>query len=118
MKRRNVRLLPAHAVQNKTRTAARHGSLTSAQLINLFNVNPFPNFTRPQSHISHMSHVGGLLCGLLPGLLVLPRLGSERWEAAWPALGALGVATWFAVLPAWVYAVRLPQAVLQCGAWP
>ncbi len=105
-------------MQSKMRTAAKHGSPTIPHLTNHSNINPTSHFTRPQSHISHMSHVGGLLCGLLPGLLVLPRLGSERWEAAWPALGALGVATWFAVLPAWVYAVRLPQAVRQCGTWP
>ncbi|EFJ48541.1 hypothetical protein VOLCADRAFT_90873 [Volvox carteri f. nagariensis] len=67
-----------------------------------------------QGNMSSMAHVGGLLCGLLPALMVLPRLGSEHWEAAWPALGLLAVVVCFAVLPAWVYTRRLPAAVVQC----
>ncbi|KXZ56948.1 hypothetical protein GPECTOR_1g855 [Gonium pectorale] len=69
-----------------------------------------------QGSVSAMTHLGGLLCGLLPSLLVLPRLASERAEAAWPALGGAAVLTWFTVLPAWVYRVRLPAAAEACGA--
>ncbi|GLC38021.1 hypothetical protein PLESTB_000445300 [Pleodorina starrii] len=68
-----------------------------------------------QGGVSSMAHLGGLLCGLLPALLVLPRLGSERWEAAWPALGLTAVLTWFSVLPAWVACRRLPAAEARCG---
>jgi hypothetical protein len=68
-----------------------------------------------QAGISHASHLGGLLCGLAPALLLLPRLGSERWEAAAPALGGLALAVWFSVLPAWVYAARLPGLGGACG---
>lgn len=61
-----------------------------------------------------MSHLGGLACGLLPGLLALPHLPSQAWEAALPGLGLMGLAAWFAVLPAYVYAVRLPAAAPGC----
>ncbi|KAG2489608.1 hypothetical protein HYH03_011888 [Edaphochlamys debaryana] len=68
-----------------------------------------------QGGLSNMSHLGGLLCGLLPALVILPRLASERCEAAWPAVGGLALVVWFSVLPAWLYAVRLPQAAEHCA---
>lgn len=52
---------------------------------------------------SHLSHVGGFICGLFPGFLFLPNLKSERWEAILPWLGigvTLGV---FVGLPIYFY---------------
>lgn len=65
-----------------------------------------------------MSHLGGLLCGLLPSFLILPRLGSERWEAAWPLVGFTSILVWFSVLPAFVYTQRLPGVGERCAARP
>ncbi len=71
---------------------------------------------RVQASLSHLSHIGGLVCGLLPSFLVLPRMGSERWEAAWPLVGLVGTLAWFAALPAYLCAVRLPAVAGGCAA--
>ena len=57
---------------------------------------------------SHMSHVGGLLCGLLPGLVLLPNPHRSAAEAAAAGLAAAGCAAVFAVLPALFYLRQLP----------
>lgn len=65
--------------------------------------------------MSHLSHLGGLLCGLLPSFLLLPQLGSERWEAALPLVGLACTLAIFVALPVWLYQVRLQGVDVVCG---
>ena len=69
-----------------------------------------------QKYVSHVSHVGGMLCGLFPAFLFLPRLQSERWEAVLPLLGIAVLLGVFVALPAYLYAAVLPGVPAQCGA--
>lgn len=75
-------------------------------------------FACPQPFVSAYSHVGGLLCGSLPALLILPSLGSERWEAALPIFGGSGLLIYFAVLLTWLYTSLLLPGLLavRCPA--
>lgn len=57
---------------------------------------------------SHMSHVGGFLCGLCPALVLLPNLHRGRAEAATAALGAAGTVAMFVALPCVFYLRLLP----------
>ena len=36
-------------------------------------------------YVSHFSHVGGFICGLVPSFLFLPNLQDKRWGSAWSA---------------------------------
>ncbi|GAB4816594.1 hypothetical protein N2152v2_003640 [Parachlorella kessleri] len=55
------------------------------------------------SGTSHLSHVGGFLCGLFPAFLFLPNLHSERWEAWLPYVGGLLAIVIYVTLPAYFY---------------
>lgn len=66
---------------------------------------------------SHISHAGGLICGLLPSFLILPNLKSERWEAVLPLLGGASILVWFVVLPVWLYRVRF-EGLVASGRCP
>ncbi len=68
-----------------------------------------------QKDVSHVSHMGGMLCGLFPAFLFLPRLQSERWEALLPLLGILVMLGVFAALPVYLYKVVLPPLPALCG---
>lgn len=59
--------------------------------------------------------MGGMLCGLFPAFLFLPRLQSERCEALLPLLGILVMLGVFAALPVYLYAVVLPPLPALCG---
>eukprot|EP01023_Acetabularia_acetabulum_P006713 TRINITY_DN12822_c0_g1_i1.p2 TRINITY_DN12822_c0_g1~~TRINITY_DN12822_c0_g1_i1.p2 ORF type:complete len:209 (-),score=9.52 TRINITY_DN12822_c0_g1_i1:239-826(-) len=61
---------------------------------------------------SHVSHLGGLLCGLFPAGLFLPNLRSERWEAILPVLGACVLLAIFVTCPIYIYSDRYRG--LQC----
>mmetsp|Transcript_63826 Transcript_63826/g.201930 ORF Transcript_63826/g.201930 Transcript_63826/m.201930 type:complete len:215 (-) Transcript_63826:61-705(-) len=58
---------------------------------------------------SHMSHIGGLFCGLFPSFLVLPNMKAERWEMVLPFLGVGTIIMVFLVVPVWVYFHTLPK---------
>lgn len=62
--------------------------------------------------ISVAAHVGGLVCGLFPAFLFLPRLSHERWEAALPILGAVVTLVIYVTLPTYFYEYVLVR--LQC----
>ena len=66
-----------------------------------------------EGQTSHLSHVGGLLCGLLPSFVFLPNFSSERWEVALPPLGILTILLVCGVLPPYVYHETLEK--LDCG---
>jgi hypothetical protein len=59
--------------------------------------------------------MGGMLCGLFPGFLFLPRLGSERWEALLPLLGVLVLSVVLLALPLYLYLAVLPGLPAVCG---
>ena len=60
-----------------------------------------------QKHVSHYSHLGGLITGFFPGCCFLPRSGYRRLEAFIPMAGFAMTAAIFSSLPAYVYTVRL-----------
>lgn len=62
-----------------------------------------------RDHVSHYSHLGGLVAGFFPGCCCLPRSGHGRLEAALPVAGAVVAVAVFGGLPAYVYAVRLDR---------
>ncbi|CAD7700977.1 unnamed protein product [Ostreobium quekettii] len=64
--------------------------------------------------VSHLSHVGGLVCGLFPAFLFLPKLNDERVEAWFPIVGGFVMLVVFVSLPAYVYAHVLDS--LDCGS--
>lgn len=57
---------------------------------------------------SHLSHVGGFLCGLFPAFLFLPNLGHEKWEAVLPWVSIPILICIFAGLPTYFYRYRMP----------
>jgi membrane associated rhomboid family serine protease len=64
---------------------------------------------------SHMSHVGGLLCGMLPALVLLPNVHhGGRGEVALVAAGAAGSAAIFVALPCIFYLRLLPAVCCWC----
>jgi membrane associated rhomboid family serine protease len=63
---------------------------------------------------SHMSHVGGFLGGLLPGLVLLPNLHRGRGEAAVTVVAALGCVAIFVTLPLIFYLRQLPGICCGC----
>lgn len=63
---------------------------------------------------SHMSHVGGFLCGLLSALVLLPNVHSGRGEAAATAAGAAGCLAIFLTLPLFFYLRQLPHVCCGC----
>jgi membrane associated rhomboid family serine protease len=63
---------------------------------------------------SHMSHVGGFLCGVLPALVLLPNVHRTRGEAVATALGAAGCLAMFIALPLVFYKQQLPQLPQVC----
>ncbi|GMH43202.1 hypothetical protein BSKO_11124 [Bryopsis sp. KO-2023] len=52
---------------------------------------------------SHLSHLGGLVCGLFPSFLFLPKLKGERLEAWFPLLGGTVMLVVFITLPTHFY---------------
>ena len=65
-----------------------------------------------EGQTSHLSHVGGLICGLLPSFAFLPNFSSERWEVALPPLGILTILLVGGLLPPYVYHETLKK--LDC----
>ena len=64
---------------------------------------------------SHMSHVGGLLCGLLPALVLLPNVHrGGRGEVALETAGAAGSVAIFLALPCVFYLRLLPGVCCGC----
>ena len=64
---------------------------------------------------SHMSHVGGFLCGMLPALVLLPNVHrGGRGEAALVAAGAAGSVAIFVALPCIFYLSLLPAVCCGC----
>lgn len=61
---------------------------------------------------SHLSHLGGLVCGLFPAFLFLPDLRKERVEAWFPILGGTVILLVFITLPTYFYTTVLHQ--LDC----
>jgi len=56
---------------------------------------------------SHLSHIGGLICGLFPAFLFLPKLrDSRRWEWMFPALGSFVILAVFVALPVYLYSFK------------
>lgn len=65
------------------------------------------------SGTSHLSHLGGFLCGLFPSFLFLPDLRKERIEAWFPIIGGGVMVLIFTALPSYFYAVVVKD--LSCG---
>lgn len=63
---------------------------------------------------SHMSHVGGFLGGLLPGLVLLPNVHRGRGEVAATAAAAAGCLAIFLALPLVFYLRQLPHVCCGC----
>lgn len=59
---------------------------------------------------SHLSHVGGFVCGLFPSFLFLPNLHSEWWEAWLPIAGGLVAVVVYVSLPVYFYVSKLPNS--------
>lgn len=55
------------------------------------------------SGTSHLSHLGGFLCGLFPSFLFLPDLRRERIEAWFPIVGGGVMLIIFTSLPSYFY---------------
>lgn len=64
---------------------------------------------------SHLSHVGGFVCGLFPAFLFLPNLGHahEKWEAVLPWISIPIILCIFTGLPSYFYKYRFPA---ECPA--
>jgi membrane associated rhomboid family serine protease len=58
---------------------------------------------------SHMSHVGGILCGLLSAVVLLRNPHRSRVEWAAMAVGAAGCLAIFVALPLLFYLHQLPR---------
>ncbi|KAK9803187.1 hypothetical protein WJX72_011823 [[Myrmecia] bisecta] len=66
---------------------------------------------------SHLSHVGGFICGLFPAFLFLPNLRSEKWEAGLPIAGGVVMVLIFTIFPIVFYKKILPT-IGNCGLAP
>ncbi len=66
-------------------------------------------FLQPQ--VSHFSHLGGLLCGFLPTLVILPNKRRDALQRYLPWLGAFSILVWFVTLPTFVYLSTFPNMV-------
>ena len=60
-----------------------------------------------RSNVSNWSHLGGLISGLFPAFLVLPKLGRQRLEAVLLYVGLVGFVTYFTLLFPIAYHVTL-----------
>ena len=69
--------------------------------------------TASTATISVAAHVGGLVCGMFPAFLFLPRLSHEKWEAALPILGAVFTVVIYITLPTYFYKHVLPHLTCQ-----
>ncbi|KAK3252000.1 hypothetical protein CYMTET_38690 [Cymbomonas tetramitiformis] len=67
-----------------------------------------------ESNTSHLSHVGGFLCGLFPSFLVLPNFRAEKWEAMLPWAGLIVMVATFCIFPAIVYQVKFAELDTDC----
>lgn len=65
--------------------------------------------------VSHLSHFGGTIGGLLPALLMQPALRSERAEAGVPYVVMGWAMVAFFWLPLYVYVWRIPGQAAMCG---
>lgn len=52
---------------------------------------------------SHLSHVGGFVCGMFPAFFFVPNLHTERWEALLPILGGLVAVVVYIAMPLYFY---------------
>ncbi len=66
------------------------------------------------AHVSNWCHLGGFLGGVFPGMLVLPKLGRQRLEAALTYVGLIGLVLFFTILPCIAYFVVFPK--LTCSS--
>ena len=64
-----------------------------------------------RSNVSNWSHLGGLISGLFPAFLVLPKLGRQKLEAALLYIGLIGFVTYFSLLFPLAYHVTLRHYV-------
>ncbi len=67
-----------------------------------------------QQNISNYSHLGGVLCGLVPSLAFLPTVNTPRdtVQHVLRAVGALFAVLWFSIMPWAVWSRVLPD--LSC----
>ncbi len=64
-----------------------------------------------RSNVSNWSHLGGLLSGIFPAFLVLPKLGRQRLEAVLLYVGLTGFVTYFTLLFPIAYRVTLRKYI-------
>lgn len=83
-------------------------SLLAGAFFVFFIITAFSN-----AHVSNWCHLGGFLSGMFPSLLVLPRLGRQRLEAALTYVGLVGLILYFTILPVIAFRVVFPR--LECG---
>lgn len=62
-----------------------------------------------ESGSSHISHIGGLLCGLFPAILMLPNFKKEDWEAKLPFIAFAVFIVFFVVFPILIYQIVVPE---------
>eukprot|EP00210_Caulerpa_lentillifera_P008037 g7674.t1 len=67
-----------------------------------------------QQSASHLSHIGGLLCGFVLGLALVPRFIDERIEAWLPWIAFITTLALLCVLPLVVFCSILPT--LECSS--
>jgi hypothetical protein len=63
---------------------------------------------------SHLSHIGGFICGLFPSFLFLPNLRFEKWEAWLPIVGSAVTILVYVGLPCYYYFKVFP-GIGDCG---
>lgn len=71
-------------------------------------------FFLQRGRVSNFSHLGGLLCGLFPAVLMQRHLGHERLDAYVAGVGGIASLLLVVTLPTWFYVRIFPRA-LRCG---
>jgi len=75
----------------------------------IFLVYFFHTLVSNESGSSHISHIGGLLCGLFPAILMLPNFKKEDWEAKLPFIAFAVFIVFFVIFPILIYQTVVPE---------
>ena len=59
--------------------------------------------------MSHWSHGGGILCGIIPSFVYLPNFNKEAWEEWLPIIAAVLTIVIFTAFPLGIYFEKFPD---------
>jgi len=68
----------------------------------------FVSVAADSTGVSHLSHFGGLVTGLFPSFLFLPKFVRRDWEAYLPHFGFAVLVAVFVIFPIVIYKHTLP----------